>query len=116
MAHRWRPKSPGAGHAEAAGVDAIAEYGWGDLDPATGLYEGYDLPSGFLAPKGDGVPWTSLMADWALVEHSFHAVLGVDLDAVRRSRSWRWFTVRLRGLLATDTPLAARYAPEKETA
>lgn len=56
------------------------------------------------------------MADWALVEHSFHAVLGVDLDAVRRSRSWRWFTVRLRGLLATDTPLAARYAPEKETA
>lgn len=37
-----------------------------------------------------------------------------DLDAAWRTRTWRWFTVRVGGLLAADTPLARHFAPTRE--
>jgi len=52
---------------------------------------------------------------WELLEFSFHSILGVDLEEVWRSKSWRWFTVRVHGLLSTDTPLARHFISESES-
>ncbi|MCC2033065.1 hypothetical protein [Microbacterium allomyrinae] len=48
------------------------------------------------------------------MEFSFHAVLGIDLEDVWARKSWRWFNVRVRNLLSTDTPLARYFAPDDE--
>jgi hypothetical protein len=55
-----------------------------------------------------------LAEQWSLLEFTFHSVLGVDLDAVWAVKSWRWFQIRVHGLLTTDTPLSRHFAPEEE--
>lgn len=55
-----------------------------------------------------------MLAQWGLVEYSFQSVLGVDLETVWRAKSWRWFAVRVKHLLSTDTPLARFFAPDDE--
>lgn len=128
MGLRWFPKSAGAvrgdqapggaqgGSAGPTGTEAIAAYGWGEYDPETGLFEGYDpIPAELLRPReGTEIAFDRILQAWSLVEYSFHAVLGVDLDEVRGRRSWRWFMTRLRGLLQTDTPLARYFVPSTE--
>ncbi|WP_350347263.1 hypothetical protein ABIQ69_11540 [Agromyces sp. G08B096] len=54
------------------------------------------------------------MEQWALVEFSFHQILGVDLEDVWRRKSWRWFETRVRGLLSIDSPLARFFAPDEQ--
>ena len=54
------------------------------------------------------------MGQWELLEYCFHSVLGVDLEAVWHTKSFRWFLVRVHGLLSTDTPLSRHFAPEPE--
>jgi hypothetical protein len=49
-----------------------------------------------------------LLEQWELIEFSFHAVLGVDLEEVWSVKSWRWFTVRLRGFLMDPDSLLSR--------
>lgn len=51
-----------------------------------------------------------------MVEFSFRKDLGVDLEAVRHTRSWRWFKTMVAGLLTTDTALARAFAPKEEAA
>jgi hypothetical protein len=53
---------------------------------------------------------------WEQLEFSFHSILHVDLEAVWHSKSWRWFSVRVHGLLSTDTPLARHFIPSEEPA
>jgi hypothetical protein len=52
-----------------------------------------------------------VLEQWDLLEASFHAVYGVDLADVWSVKTWRWFAVRVSGLLAADTPLARHFAP-----
>ncbi|HEU5032690.1 MAG TPA: hypothetical protein VFV01_47760 [Spirillospora sp.] len=44
-----------------------------------------------------------MIAAWAAVEADFAQHYGIDLMERIDSVSWRWFTVRLRGLLSADT-------------
>ncbi len=95
-----------------SGYEAIEEYGWGDKDPITGIYEGYDLPPQLARRAGNAVTWPALLANWSLVVFTFHTALGVDLEDVWRVKSWRWFSARVRHLLSTDTPLSRFFAPD----
>lgn len=96
-----------------SGYEAIEEYGWGEKDPLTGIYEGYDLPKQ-LRQSGREVSWADLFAQWTLLEFTFHSALGIDLEDVWRRKSWRWFSVRVKHLLSTDTPLARYFAPDDD--
>lgn len=40
-----------------------------------------------------------------------HSEYGVDLEEVWRRKSWRWFTVRVKGLLYADTRLSRHFRP-----
>jgi hypothetical protein len=104
---------------QALSLAELSQYGWGDYDSQTGLFEGYDLPPEvarrvYSTPDEHPVTWARIAQAWALVEFAFHAHLGVDLDAMRGARSWRWFVVRVRGLLTSDTALARHFAPEPD--
>ncbi|WNM65424.1 tail assembly chaperone [Microbacterium phage Phonegingi] len=49
--------------------------------------------------------WLGPMLDnWGLVELDFQQVYGIDLSTpgLLRSRTWRWMTMRMRGLLSTE--------------
>jgi hypothetical protein len=61
--------------------------------------------------------WTRILEQWAAIEADFHSEYGVDLDdpKVRRRKSWRWFVVRVRGLLMADTRLWRELKPEGGT-
>lgn len=102
------------------GLEALDQYGQGERDPLTGLYEFYaDLPASAGAIHEDGggesVSWAKLAEVLDVVEYCFHADLGIDLAAVWDTASWRWFAVRLRGLLASETLLAAQFRTDEPT-
>lgn len=41
-----------------------------------------------------------------------HEQYGLDLSSgVMRTRSWRWFLIRLYGLLSADSRIARHFAP-----
>lgn len=64
-------------------------------------------------PVGEPVPWADLLTQWNLIEWDFHHTLHVDLPTVIRGRSWRWFRVRVGGLLATPgTALHTHFADD----
>lgn len=49
--------------------------------------------------------WIGPMLDnWGLVELDFQQVYGIDLSTpgLLQSRTWRWMTMRMRGLLSTE--------------
>jgi len=53
----------------------------------------------------------AIFEQWNLLEFSFQTI-GIDLESVWHVKSWRWFKVHLRGLLASDTAIARYFAPE----
>jgi hypothetical protein len=57
-----------------------------------------------------------ILANWPLLESDFQSEYGLDLGnpEIRSARSWRWFWVRLSGLLASDTRLYRALAPAPE--
>lgn len=115
----WRDGAEAAAAApkeELRGLAAMEPYGWGEKDPETGLYEGYDLPPEMAATEQEGapIPWASIFAEWDVIEHAF-AEIGIDLEDEWEQRTWRWFRTRLRGLLATDSILGAKFRPEPAT-
>lgn len=57
---------------------------------------------------------TALFKQWSLLEYAFRSELGVDLEAVRHTRSWRWFRVMASGLLTGDNVLARHFSPRTE--
>lgn len=67
-------------------------------------------------PKGKPLPPLSdFLRLWALVEADFHEVYGVDLSAVKRTRTYRWFLVRLIGLLSTESRVQRVLRPVKSS-
>lgn len=112
MGDRWRPKSS-SGVRESArpeqGVEAFEKYGQGEKNPVTGLYEWYDLPPGIARGQGDPVTWPEIVEQWRLLEFDFHAILRVDLSDTLKVRSWRWFELRVQGLLASRHSLLSDY-------
>lgn len=115
-----RPKSalggdPGAGDG-ATGLDAIAQYGKGELDPATGLFEWYDLPPDHAARRivEDGsqgsVTILSVVEQWELLVADFRSEYGIGL-ALGEPLAWREFRPLVVGLLATDSRIARHFQP-----
>ncbi len=52
-----------------------------------------------------------MLERWNLIEADFQEVYGVDLTAVRGQRSWRWFVIRLAGLLSTESRIQRVFNP-----
>lgn len=97
------------------GIDRFNdEYGRGDYDEATGLYEWYEAPQEEV-DKHNGsttsITYTELLGHWRILEGTFHQTFGVDLAEVWHRKSWRWFTARIATLLAGDNPLSQLVAP-----
>jgi hypothetical protein len=59
-----------------------------------------------------------LLEQWPLVEADMHDVYGLDLSSpgLLRERSWRWFKVRLYGLLSADSRVARHFTPPEPPA
>jgi hypothetical protein len=57
-----------------------------------------------------------IVEEWDLLEVSFTTFYGIELEDAYRTRSWRWFCVKVRGLLMNSTPIARHFAPEPEQA
>lgn len=110
----WRPFSPGP----EPGGPSIAEQrlfgvGCGEYDPVSGLYEWYE--GGLQPTRRQGtaqVTREALLGQWPLVEADFQETYGLDLSGgLLGERSWRWFQVRLYGLLSADSRLSRHFAP-----
>lgn len=52
--------------------------------------------------------WSDLLPLWRIIEVDFQEIYGLDIGApgFLASRSWRWLTVRVFGLLSTDRGFA----------
>lgn len=59
---------------------------------------------------------SQVVAEWDLLEVSFSTFYGIELEDAYRTRSWRWFRVKIRGLLQNDTPLMRHFMPDTEPA
>jgi hypothetical protein len=70
-------------------------YGRGQYNPDTGLSEYYEYPQG----NRNGRTWREILTHWNAIEADFQD-LGIDLaSGILRERSWRWFAVRVMGLI-----------------
>lgn len=56
-----------------------------------------------------------ILGEWNLIETDFQEVYGLDISdpAIRTGRSWRWFLVRLAGLMITECRVQRRFNPIK---
>jgi hypothetical protein len=120
---RWPPGTPSRLHGgedrTLTGLDAIAQYGIGQRDPLTGLYEAYDIPAGHAAAqtqtpgerKGKPVTWPELIGQWSLLECDFGTQYGVELEDAIKIRTWRWFRVKCEGILAAETRINRYFFP-----
>lgn len=111
MGDRWRPKSVD-GVRESAGTKqgskTLDEYGRGDYDEATGLYEWYeDVPEEVTG--GKPISWVDLFKAWKLIEADFNSEYGINLERELRHMSWRRFAVLVTGLLNADTRIQRRF-------
>jgi hypothetical protein len=77
------------------------------------------MPPGATAAPGEPVAWPRLIEQWVLIEWDFQHTLQLDAEQAIFARSWRWFSVRVAGLLSTrGTALNAYFHPpddEKQT-
>ena len=95
------------------GHHQLDQYGRGEYHEDTGLWDWYETPREVLT-AGTPVTYLSIFEQWPLVEGSFQAVFGIDLERVWRRKSWRWFAVRITYLLQTDTALNRFFRPDEE--
>lgn len=125
MEGRWgsgKSASPGdePGGPQGGGEDWRDQYGRGQRDAATGLYEWYEIPSEIRAQETTPVTtWADLFAHWAAIEADLHSEYGIDVEDrdLMRSRSWRWLQTRIVGLLSlpkSRLTSAMRPPPEQE--
>lgn len=96
----------------------ISQYGRGEQNPATGLYEWYEIPDDvWRAETGQNrqVAWRDILTHWSLVEADLHERYGLDVDqpGLLKTRTWRWLRVRIVGLLETgETRIARALTPQ----
>lgn len=57
-----------------------------------------------------------MLGEWNAIEADFQQTYGIDLSdpAVRHRRSWRWFKVRLAGLLQVESRIQVIFNPTPE--
>jgi hypothetical protein len=104
-------QNPGSTRRRIGGsLEDIAPYGRGRYDASTGWFEYYELPE----EEGETVPWDEIFAQWILLESDFAESYGIDLEAVFAVKSWRWFRVRVAGLLCSDTRLGRYFTKETQ--
>lgn len=123
MGVRWRPKCPSPGEpggTSGSGKDWLEQYGRGRRDPATGLFEWYEIPEEIRARESQPlITWAELLVHWPEIEADLHERYGIDVEDrdLMRSRSWRWLQTRIVGLLSlpkSRLTLAMRPPPEQE--
>jgi hypothetical protein len=114
-----RPKSVGRVHVEEvsaeSGVAALDQYGGGEKDPVTGLYEWYEVPDGVTKAQHT-LSWDAVFDDdcWPLLVADFQSEYHINLRAVFRTQSWDWFTDCVAGLMSCDSRLFRHfYHPEE---
>jgi hypothetical protein len=121
-----RPKStlggdPGAGSGPR-GLDAIAEFGRGQLDPETGIFEWYDIPPGHPARRrvkddddsqAGSLSFLTIVEQWDLLVADFRSEYGIGL-ALGERIAWREFRPLVAGLLACDSRIARHFQPPPE--
>jgi hypothetical protein len=97
----------------AGDLDALAEFGRGAVDPATGLHEYYEIPDGHQAhatPKGGApVSWKEISQQFTVVLADFASEYGIRLMTTRMS--WPEFAALVAGLFGADTRLRRYFAP-----
>jgi len=73
----------------------------------TGLRRFEDAPASSV-DGGGGLNWPRLLRNWGKVELDFQEFYGIDLGApgFLRTRSWRWLSIRVLGLLSVDRGFA----------
>lgn len=118
MGRRGKSPSPRRGAVDFDDPDWIDQFGIGERDEATGLYEGYDIPQEVrdqldaIEGRSQGLTWPQLLDKWVLIESDLQEH-GVDVcSGVLDQRDGRWLRVRIVGLLHADTRLARAFAPE----
>jgi hypothetical protein len=97
----------GGSAVEAASPVSLDQYGRGDYDEETGIWEWYEIPDAEiqrLETQANGVTWDALLTHWSAIEADLQD-RGIDVDdtTLMASRSWRWLRVRITGLLADRT-------------
>ncbi len=107
----WRPPGSAQPRGAARGYDAIAQYGRGERDPISGVYEWYEIPQGNPARGGQLVGWPEILTHWPLIEADLHSEYGIDTGAGALLRPWPWLRTRIVGLLSADTRLARALTP-----
>lgn len=102
----------GSVDAAAGADDDLDQYGRGEYDPDTGLYEYYEIPPEQWQrreQRADGVTWARLLDEWRHIECDLQdRGIDVDDDQLMTTRSWRWLRTRITGLLADPTSRTAR--------
>lgn len=115
MGDRWRPKSSeevrDPERAES-GDSTLAEYGRGHFDEESGLFEWYEVPPE-IASRGLELTLADVVEQWPLVIFDFATILHVDLEQSMR-RPFRWFKVRLSGLLDHEDSKLRTYFASRE--
>lgn len=110
------PKSTDSGDGDTGGLGDIDRYGVGERDPVTGLYENYDFPAGHPATQEvdtetPPITWPAIFGQAELIEADFRSEYQLELTQVYRTATWRWFRVRVQGLLYADTRLSRHFRP-----
>ncbi len=98
---RIRPGSTAPGEDDRA--DGIEQYGWGERDPVTGLFEGYDIPdTKWSQIRGRAAGWREILPHLGVIDVDMHAVYGIDVedDALMSARSGSWLRARVLGVVA----------------
>ena len=122
MGNGRRPKSTLVGDLGAGdgprGLEAIAEYGRGERDPETGIFEWYDLPANHPARRRvddeggteGSVTILAVVEQWDLLVADFRSEYGIGL-ALGERIPWREFRPLVTGLFATDSRIARHFQP-----
>lgn len=114
-------RAGGSGRSEpqATGdLEALDQYGYGEKDPATGVWSNYDIPAGHPAnqtdegPGGKVIAWDAIVAQWPLIVADFASEYGIRLPAA--SMLWPEFDWLVSGLFAADTRLYRHFFPPKQ--
>ena len=124
MERRARPgnvgRAGGSGEHEqqATGdLEDLDQYGYGEKDPATGIWSNYDIPAGHPANRleegpGQSIAWDAIVQQWPLIVADFASEYSIRLPTT--SMRWPEFDHLVSGLLAADTRLHRHFFPPKQ--
>ena len=86
------------------------DYGRGEFDEVTGLWEWYEAPPELLTPS---FSWGEVLTHWDRIQLDLHERFGIDTGdrELLRSRPWSWLRLRISSLLAVESRLVAALRP-----